>query len=137
MKRNIIAVLLVAGTVFSAQAQEGPSQTKARFSAEKVADRQTEQLTTIVELTESQKKAIYEANLQALKKMETQREQNHELRKAVRTEREEAYRAILSPNQYQKYSEKKKEMRAQRGKAEMHRTHKQESGSPYQKRADK
>lgn len=107
----MICMLLagMAGTTF-AQTQK-PQVEKTKITAEQRAERQTERLAKTLSLTEDQKKSMYEANLAAAKKMESQRDQNKESWKAVKQEKEGQYRSILTAEQYQQYTQHKEEMR--------------------------
>lgn len=107
----MICMLLagMAGTTF-AQTQK-PQVERTKITAEQRAERQTERLAQTLSLTDDQKKSMYEANLAAAKKMESQRDDNKESWKAVKQEKDEQYKSILTAEQYQQYVQQKKEMR--------------------------
>ncbi len=134
----MICMLLagMAGTTF-AQTQK-PQVEKTKITAEQRAERQTERLAKTLSLTEDQKKSMYDVNLAAAKKMESQRDDNKESWKAVKQEKEGQYKSILTAEQYQQYTQHKAEMRKKKhGKQGKHGKPHSKGSQEMQHKADK
>jgi len=114
---NVSKTLLFASMLFFISIQVAQAQPGGRMGAggdpEQVADRQTTQMTEWLELTEKQIPLVREINLKHAKKAQETRQVNQgdpdkmrEAMKALRTERNEQLKGVLTEAQYQKLNER-------------------------------
>ncbi len=112
MKKIVLMLALVTGIGYAATAQEA-QKTRTKVTPEQRAERQAERMKEALQLTEDQKKAIYELNLQSANKMKAykkdQRDANKDQFKKMRDEREAKMKSILTPEQYEKHQAMKAE----------------------------
>lgn len=100
MKKIIVAVVMTALFTLPAIAQ----QQKAHHTPEEKATKMTEKMAENLDLTDDQKEAVYNANLEMARTME-------EDRKAARKSREAQLKEILSEEQYAKVKEDRSNFR--------------------------
>lgn len=128
MKRLMIALALFLGVQAVSNAQEVHDRKgqHRNMTPEQRAEKQTERMQQDLQLTDAQKKAVYELNLQSAKEMKAARtegaEANKEKFKAMHEQRDARLNAILSADQLKKYEtikaerkNKMKERRADKG----------------------
>ena len=112
MKKIVLMLALVTGIGYAATAQEA-QKTRTKVTPEQRAERQAERMKEALQLTEDQKKAIYELNLQSANKIKAykkdQRDANKDQFKKMRDEREAKMKSILTPEQYEKHQAMKAE----------------------------
>lgn len=106
----LTGALLLGATTF---AQTAPKQPK--YTVEQRAQMRTDSVSTAVGLNETQKASIYKVNLDAAKKREeiknkpmTEAERK-EANKSLHQETQTQYKSILTPEQYEKLKEVRKE----------------------------
>ena len=114
---NACKTMLFAGMLFFVFIQVAQAQPGGRMGAggdpEQVADRQTTQMTEWLELTEQQIPLVREINLKHANKAQETRQANQgdpdkmrEAMKALRTERNEQLKGVLTETQYQTLNER-------------------------------
>lgn len=106
MKKSIFMVVatfcMMIGTGVSAQNKPVQSRMmKERPTAEQMAQRKTDRMKEKLSLTEEQTVQVYDYNLQQIKEMQVQREQM----RAARQAEEAKMKAILTPEQFEKWQE--------------------------------
>lgn len=108
MKKTIFAAVatlcLMAGGAAFAQTESTPASAaapKERPTLEQIAQHRTDRMAERLELTDAQKKQVYEINLQQLKDMEAQREAMRKAREA----RTEQMKSILSTEQFVQWAQ--------------------------------
>lgn len=110
MKKRIFAVMMAVcmmiGTSAFAQ-QHGSGESKQKATPEQVAQRRTEHMKKMVDLTDAQAKQIYNLNLETAKNKSADKEQMIVNRKA----KMEKIKSILTPEQYSKWVEAQKTQR--------------------------
>lgn len=113
MKKAILAGMIFLFAI-TLQGFAQDKQAKERKTPEERARKQTELMTQQLGLTEAQVARISVINLEAAKKMEAARQKKAEQKKAkmeemkaIRTDRENSYKAIMQPEQFAKYLEAK------------------------------
>lgn len=128
MKKTIFAAVavlcLMAGEAVFAQTEPAPASAaapKERPTLEQIAQRKTDRMAVRLNLTDAQKKQVYEINLQQLKEMEAQREA---MRKA-QAARADQMKSILSTEQFVKWAQMQ-----QRPAPKHHRMHGPKAGKP-------
>lgn len=112
MKRIVIAILLLAGLNSAAIAQD-----QEQLSAQQMHNRQrrtpeqrarmlTDRMDKKLNLTEDQKKSVYDINLNTAQKMNDAM-QNHdrEAMRSIKQERDDAMQKVLTADQYQQYQQ--------------------------------
>lgn len=117
VKHILSLILLVAfNTMALAQTEE-----KKEVNPEKRAQKLTEKMIKHLELSEDQKKAVYEANLKLVHKKIEQKAQMKAIRDSYSTE----MKAVLTPEQYEKL-EKKLKHKTREGRKHSRHKHKEE-----------
>jgi len=91
---------LLTGMYSSTFAQEQKSMT-----TEERAKYKTEKLSEALQLSASQKKAVYELNVNEMRQMKEGRKEDMEAMQAARKAREERMKAILTPEQVAKFQQ--------------------------------
>ncbi|WP_200975031.1 DUF4890 domain-containing protein [Echinicola sp. 20G] len=116
MKKLLFVIALMAVTVIAAEAQQRKQRPDVK--PEDMAERMTNRMAEELDLDETQKKAVYELNLESVKQRMEARDQAKEDRdemrekmEADRKEHEEKLEAILTPEQTEKWKEFQKESR--------------------------
>jgi Spy/CpxP family protein refolding chaperone len=114
MKKTIVIIFLMMvslGISFAQTAQTNPRENK---SPEERAQLQTDRIVKSLALSDEQAAKLKEANLQQAKKMDALKtefaHERQEFRKEagnIHASTEQNYKAILTPEQYQKYQQNK------------------------------
>lgn len=112
MKRIVIAILLLAGINSAAFAQDqeqvaAPQMgTRQMRSPEQRAQMLTDRLDKKLNLSEDQKKSVYDINLNTAQKMNDAM-QNHDrgAMRSIKQERDDAMQKVLTADQYKQYQE--------------------------------
>ena len=125
VKKSLV-LMLISLFVISASAQR-PDR-KSRMTAEERASKQTEMMTKLLDLTAEQQAKIKEIHLkysqqrvEKKKQLGEEMKQNREKMKAQMEARNAELKQVLTPEQYEKWQEKRKEMRVEQGRnAKMH-----------------
>jgi Spy/CpxP family protein refolding chaperone len=111
MKKLMMMAALVLGVYAGAEAQEVKKDRSSfkDMTPEQRAEKHAAHLQEALQLTDDQKKALYELNLVSGKEMKASRGQNKEEAQALRKNKEERMKAILSADQFAKYQAMKAE----------------------------
>ena len=117
MKKIFGTLILLAGLHLSSFAQEAANRPMMhQRTPEERATRQTEMLNRSVTLTADQRTQIYDVNLKTAKQAEKFKEDKDPANfRAIQDARENAYKKILTEEQFKKYEEVKAARRAHRG----------------------
>ena len=99
-----IMFLAVSGAFAQTQPNQPGSQKQPPMSAEQRAQMRTAKLSQLLQLSEQQKKTMYTVNLTAAQKEEVAMK-NHDKQQfmQVSADRDNQYKTILTPQQYEKY----------------------------------
>jgi|GEM_PF-6957520 len=132
VKRMALGLIMVTGLLFSVQAQTNSpgadkkaafAEKKAPLTPEEKATKRTAKLTELLSLTDEQQKAVYAVELESAKKEAEFREQykaqqqvNKEKMQKFRSERQAAYKKILTEEQITKLKESKPQKPAGKSK---------------------
>ena len=117
MKKILGLFIMIAGMAVSAFAQEqqGDRPMQPRTPEER-ATRQTEMMTRMLSLSEEQKTRVYDVNLKSAKQNEKFREAKDTANiRVIQVARENAYKKILSDEQFKQYEEMKARRKEHRG----------------------
>jgi len=107
-----VACLLVSLAV---SAQNGSDKVKkAKKTPEQEAKKQTESLTKDLQLTDDQAKQIEDINLKFAKEGKAKREELKAEHKKQSAEKEAEFKKVLTPDQYAKFDQLKKDKKAKR-----------------------
>ncbi|ERM84112.1 hypothetical protein P872_00965 [Rhodonellum psychrophilum GCM71 = DSM 17998] len=119
MKRTLLIAAIFSLTIFAVSAQRGHQKTMQ--SPEERAEKMTSKMTEQLELSEDQKKQIYQINLENATKRQAEMEARKEEMQAKRTammeknkDQQEQIEAVLTPEQKTKWMELKDENREKR-----------------------
>lgn len=116
-KKILLPLLLLAFAWGVAVAQPGPRDKGERpprqaMSPDSMAQRQTERLTKLLELTPEQQKKVEKINLDAARdraamhdEMQKQQDRMHEKMEEKKDAQDKAYKSVLTEEQYQKLQE--------------------------------
>lgn len=114
MKKLIMMLALCIGVqaVSLAQPQDRKGSHRS-MTPEQRAEKQTAHMQQALQLTDAQKKAVYELNLQSAKEMQAKRKDHKaagkEQFKEMHQQKEERLKSILSADQFAKYQSMKAE----------------------------
>ncbi|MDR0230746.1 MAG: DUF4890 domain-containing protein [Dysgonamonadaceae bacterium] len=119
--RKSLVLVLVFVFVINVSAQN-PNR-KSRMTAEERAAKRTEMMTKQLDLTEDQQAKIKEINLKHFqerpnhqRQVREERRQNRENMRSQMTARDAELKEVLTPEQYEKWQEKKQETREDQAK---------------------
>ncbi len=102
-------MFLAAGINTAAFAQDMKTREDRRaMTPEQRAGKRTDHMAASLNLTEAQKKQVYQLNLESGRQSGKMRSENKTEMKQAYKEREEKLKAILTPEQMSKYEEQKK-----------------------------
>ncbi|MGN6567868.1 MAG: DUF4890 domain-containing protein [Flavipsychrobacter sp.] len=112
MKRIVIAILLLAGINGAAYAQDQEQAAAPQMgmrqmkSPEQRAQMLTDRLDKKLNLSDDQKKSVYDINLNTAQKMNDAM-QNHDrgAMRSIKQERDDAMQKVLTADQYKQYQE--------------------------------
>ena len=117
------SIILVLVSLFTVTVSAQRPDRKSRMTAEERASKQTEMMTKHLDLTVEQQAKVKEINLQHSQQMANQQEQARENRrqgsekmKSQMETRDAELKQVLTPEQYEKWQEKRKETRPTREK---------------------
>lgn len=115
MKKRIfaaaMALCLLAGTSAFAQDAKKAPMSQEKWTPEQMAQKKTDKMTEALNLSKQQSKQLYDYNLMQVKEMQAKKEKMHTDRKAEA----EKMKAILTPEQYQKWEQMQAEHMNKRG----------------------
>lgn len=139
MKKAILALALFAGLNTAVSAQQVQKQAhnkeqRAKMTPEQRAERHAGRLQKALGLTDAQKQAIIESDVQTAKQIQPLKEEQKDRREklvAMQKQRDEKMKSILTPEQYAKFQEMKKERMA---KMAQHRAERKGERQNFQKR---
>lgn len=114
MKKLIMVLAICCGLQATVTAQPHDRKAAHRtMTPEQRAQKQTEKMQEALQLSEAQKKAVYDLNLQTATEMQTARkadkEKNKQQFKAMHDRKEAKLKTILDAGQYSKYQSLKAE----------------------------
>ena len=112
----MIAAVMMIGTA-AAQEQQQNGQKREKPTAEQMAKFSTERMTKALELNDEQQKQMYDYNLKRINDAQKKAEAARREMEAARKSNAEQMQKILTPDQYQKWSEMQKK-RAEMGRAQ-------------------
>lgn len=104
MKKYILAVATTLGlmaTPLFAQQSDTPRKAEPKPSVEQIAERRTDRAVRLLELTDAQRKQIYEINLKELRECAPLIEQMQ----AIRANAADEMKAVLSTEQFMAWSQ--------------------------------
>ena len=107
--KKLLMIAIIFSLSFSAFAQKG--QQREMSTPEQRADRMTTRMTEQLDLTEVQKKEIYNINLQNAQNRQVEMEARRAEMEARRAEMKTRIEAILTPEQKEKWEEVRNENR--------------------------
>lgn len=113
MKTVTIALALLLGSVSFAQVEEGKRK-EDKLSVTEKAEKRTQKMTDLLNLSEDQKEKVYAINLKHVQEMEKLKQEKDELRNKMKASHDFAkkeFDKILSNEQQSILKEKKEEMK--------------------------
>lgn len=116
MKKIFGTLVLIAGLSLSSYAQEAGGPMRTKRTPEERATRQTAMVDRAVKLSDDQRTRIYDVNLKTAKQAEKFGGPADSTNfRMIQEARENAYKKILTEEQFSKYQEVKAARRAHRG----------------------
>jgi periplasmic protein CpxP/Spy len=112
MKKLLFIYTLGLGLILNANAQQERKTERPERTPEVQAQRMTDRMAEKLELNETQKKEIYDIQLQQAKVRIAKREEMREEMQASRASHHEKIASVLSPEQKQKWEEMQQESRS-------------------------
>ncbi|QHT70395.1 DUF4890 domain-containing protein [Rhodocytophaga rosea] len=124
MKKIMVIIFLMIGSLGISFAQTAQTTPREKKTPEERAQLTTDRMVKGLALNEAQAAKLKEVNLQQAKKMEALKEEHAQERQELRKEAtnihasvEQEYKAILTPEQYQKYQQnREKQVEKRKGK---------------------
>ena len=115
MKKLLLIYTLSLGLIFTANAQQKTKSDRPERTPEAVAEQMADRMAEKLELNESQKKEIYDIQLQQAKERMAKREEVKEDMTASRTTHQEKIASVLTPEQKLKWEEMQKDGKGRQG----------------------
>jgi Spy/CpxP family protein refolding chaperone len=115
MKKLLFICTLSLGLVFNSNAQRGQNSEAPNRTPEALAERMSSRMAEALELSDTQKKEIYDIQLQQLQERMANRDEMSQERKASMTKHQEKIAEVLTPEQQQKWEEMRQEEQGRRG----------------------
>ena len=142
MRKLIAIAVMFLGLNAAAQAQQ-PKPERARvknITPEQRATRQTARMEKALQLTEAQKKTVYEANLAAAKELQGFKKEQEARRtklKSIQQDRDAKLKSVLTTEQYQKMQELRTERKKKMMEKRKQRKEAKTKEMPTEQRSDK
>ncbi|HSI75268.1 MAG TPA: DUF4890 domain-containing protein [Lunatimonas sp.] len=115
MKKLLFIYTLSLGLIFTANAQQEKKTERPERTPEAIAERMADRMAEKLELSEAQKKSIYDIQLEQAKDRMAKREEMRKEMQASRTAHQEKIAGVLTPEQKQKWEEMQKEAKDRQG----------------------
>ena len=101
----MIATVMTIGTVAAQTVENTDGEKNENLTAEQMAKVQTERMAKVFGLDEQQQKKLYDYDIKRFAKLQKKAEAYREEMESARKNHDEKMQKILTPEQYQKWSE--------------------------------